>query len=153
MTEELVMPALLRHARVTYGAAMRRALIKAGYDDIPRNGLYIIGGLALGAGEAPLAQLIKELRTSKQAAGLLVDTLVARGYLRRAVDQHDRRKLTVALTERGEAAAVVQATARKKIDTELLAKVGPEDIARTRRTLAALIDLNTQGQESPNDQP
>ncbi|HEX4122321.1 MAG TPA: MarR family transcriptional regulator [Verrucomicrobiae bacterium] len=139
--EEIVMPALLRHARVTYGVAMRNALEEAGFDDVPKNGLYVIGGLALGAEDIPLGQLVKELRVSKQAAGQLVDTLVLRGYLERTVDAADRRKLTVALTERGRAAAATQAKARERIDAELLARVGPEDVKRTRRTLAALIDL------------
>jgi DNA-binding MarR family transcriptional regulator len=139
--EDVIMPALLRHARTTYGTAMRRALEQAGYDDIPRNGLYVIGGLALGAGGVPLGQLIRELRVSKQAAGQLVDTLVLRGYLERVVDEGDRRKLTVGLTERGRAAAAAQAAARERIDGDLLAAVGPEDVARTRRTLAALIDI------------
>ena len=81
--EEAALPVLLRHGRNTYGAAMRKALDTAGYDDIPGNGLYVIGGLAFGAPEIPLGQLIKELRISKQAAGQLVDTLVTRGYLER----------------------------------------------------------------------
>jgi len=141
---DLVMPALLRHARTTYGIAMRQALAEAGYDDIPRNGLYVIGGLALGAGGIPLGQLVKELRVSKQAAGQLVDALVLRGYLERTMDAEDRRKLTVTLTERGRAAAATQAVAREKIDAELLARVGQEDVNRTRRTLAALIDLGCE---------
>src|SRR5580658_3668669 len=111
--EDVVLPALLRHARSTYGIAMHRALAEAGYDDVPKNGLYVIGGLALGAGDLPLGQLVKELRVSKQAAGQLVDTLVLRGYLHRAEDANDRRKLTVTLTERGQAAAAVQAKARE----------------------------------------
>ena len=139
--EEIVLPALLRHARYTYGLAMRRALAEAGYDDIPKNGLYVIGGLALGAGGVPLGQLVKELQVSKQAAGQLVDTLVLRGYLERTMDAEDRRKLTVTLTERGRAAAATQAAAREKIDAELLARVGQENISSTRRTLAALIDM------------
>ena len=142
--EEVVLPALLRHARTTYGLAMRRALAEAGYDDIPKNGLYVIGGLALGAGDVPLGQLVRELGVSKQSAGQLVDTLVLRGYLERTMDSEDRRKLTVTLTERGQAAAATQAVARKKIDAELLARVGQENITRTRRTLAALIDLGHQ---------
>src|ERR1700761_5855278 len=101
--QEIVMPALSRHARATYGRAMRRALAEAGYDDIPRNGLYVIGGLALGAGGVPLGQLVAELGVSKQGAGQLVDTLVLRGYLERTPDADDRRKLTVSLTERGRA--------------------------------------------------
>src|SRR5262249_30862272 len=116
----VALPALLRHARNTYGSAMRRALAEAGYDDVPGNGLYVIGGLALDGADTPLSQLILELRLSKQAAGQLVDTLVNRGYLDRAPDKEDRRKLTVSLTERGRAAAAVQAAAREKVDAELL---------------------------------
>lgn len=149
--EDVVMPALLRHARTTYGAAMRRALEQAGYDDIPRNGLYVIGGLALGAGGVPLGQLIRELRVSKQAAGQLVDALVLRGYLERVVDEGDRRKLTVGLTDRGRAAAAAQAAARERIEGDLLAAVGAEDIARTRRTLAALVDIGHRSDPSGTD--
>ena len=142
--EDVVFPALLRHARVTYGTTMRRALADAGYDDLPRNGLYVIGGLALGAGDAPLGALIRELRISKQAAGQLVDTLVSRGYLQRTIDEHDRRKLTVTLTERGRAAAKTQAIAREAVDTELAARVGASDVKAARRTLAALIEIGRE---------
>jgi DNA-binding MarR family transcriptional regulator len=142
--ETIALPALLRHARTTYGAAMRKALDEAGYDDIPGNGLYVIGGLALGVPDIPLGQLIKELRISKQAAGQLVDALVTRGYLERSIDKEDRRKLTVTLTERGKAAAEVQRAAREKVDSELLASVGEDDVIRTRRTLAVLIDIGQQ---------
>ncbi len=151
--EGIVMPALLRHARYTYGTAMRRALVEAGYDDIPKNGLYVIGGLALGAGGVPLGQLIKELRVSKQAAGQLVDLLVLRGYLERKVDIGDRRKLTVTLTERGRDAAATQAMVREKIDAELIARVGQADVNCTRRTLAALVDLGRQGGAEQEDDP
>jgi DNA-binding MarR family transcriptional regulator len=147
--EEIVMPALLRHARTTYGAAMRRALEGAGFNDIAKNGLYVIGGLALGSGDAPLGDLIRELGVSKQAAGHLVDALVLRGYLQREVDEEDRRKLTVTLTERGRAAAKIQAAAREKIDAALKTSVGEEDVRRTRRTLAVLATMgrNRTGEE------
>jgi len=140
-SDEIGLPVLLRHARNTYGMAMRKALAEAGYDDIPGNGLYVIGGLALDRSDIPLSQLIRELRISKQAAGQLVDTLVTRGYLERAMDKDDRRKLTVTLTERGRAAAETQSTARAKVDADLLAAVGEDDVKRTRRTLAVLIDM------------
>jgi DNA-binding MarR family transcriptional regulator len=139
--EEIAMPALLRHARTTYGAAMRRALAQAGYDDIPKNGLYVIGGLALETGPLPLSELIEQLRISKQSASQLVDTLVARGYLHRTEDPNDRRKLTITLTERGQHAAATQTSARKEIDAGLVERVGQENVDRTRRTLAALIEI------------
>ncbi|MGA7537791.1 MAG: MarR family transcriptional regulator [Steroidobacteraceae bacterium] len=140
------LPALLRHARSAYGAAMRRALEQAGYADLPKNGLYVIGGLALGAGEVPLAALIRDLRISKQAAGQLVDTLVNRGYLARAVDEQDRRRLIVTLTDRGQAAAATQAAARERVDAQLLAKVGPQCVQQTRVALAALAEMADWGE-------
>jgi DNA-binding MarR family transcriptional regulator len=146
--EQVVMPALLRHARTAYGAAMRRALDEAGFDDVPRNGLYVLGGLALGGPDMPLGVLIRQMRISKQAAGQLVDTLVTRGYLERTIDDNDRRRLTVALTARGRAAAEVQAAARDSIDAELLASVGADDIVRTRRTLAILADIASQREQA-----
>jgi DNA-binding MarR family transcriptional regulator len=149
--EDVPIPALLRHARTTYGMAMHQALEAAGYEDMPKNGMYVIGGLALGAPDIPLGQLIKELRISKQAAGQLVDTLVTRGYLDRRVDSDDRRKLVIGLTERGKGAAEAQAAARKRIDAELLSGVGQEDIDRTRRTLAVLCNLVRQNWNDHED--
>jgi DNA-binding MarR family transcriptional regulator len=145
---DVVIPALLRHARTAYGQAMRRALGEAGYDDIPANGLYIIGGLAMGDKGLPIGQLCRDLNVSKQAAGQLVDTLVLRGYLDRRTDEQDRRKLIVTLTERGRAAAAVQATARDAVDAELLAAVGPEDIERTKRSLAVLCQIGKRLREA-----
>ena len=138
--QQVAMPALLRHARSAYGGAMRRALDDAGYGDVPGNGLYVLGGLALNEA-IPLGDLIRQLRISKQAAGQLVDTLAARGYLDRVVDADDRRRLTVALTDRGRDAAAVQASARSAIDAELETVCGAADIERTRRTLAVLCSI------------
>ena len=142
--ETVAMPALLRHARTTYGEAMHAALAEVGCDDVPKNGLYIIGGLAMDAGGVPLGQLIKELGVSKQAAGQLVDTLVLRGYLERSVNADDRRKLDVTLTERGRMAAAAQAKAREKIDAELLARAGAESVLQCRKVLAALIGMRRE---------
>lgn len=145
--DQIAIPALLRHARSTYGRAMRRSLAEAGYDDIPANGLYIIGGLALGDGGVPIGQLVRELGVTKQAAGQLVDALVLRGYLDRQADPEDRRKLIVTLTERGRAAAEAQTAGRNRIDAELLACVGQGDISAARRTLGALVEIGHRERE------
>jgi len=145
--EEIVLPALLRHARSTYGRAMRDALEEAGYEDLPKNGMYVIGGLAMGAGGVPLGKLVKELGVSKQAAGQLVDMLVLRGYIDRTADPNDRRKLTVALTDRGRAAASIQKEVVKRIDEELSSRVGKEEILSARRVLAALIGIGREEKE------
>jgi DNA-binding MarR family transcriptional regulator len=143
--ENLVIPALLRHARTTYGEAMRTALAEAGYDDIPANGMYVIGGLALGAGDVPLGALVRDLKTSKQAAGQLVDALVLRGYLERTPNPDDRRKLTVTLTERGKAAAAIQGEMRGRIDAALIGRVGEETVSQGRRMLANLVAMGRDG--------
>ncbi|MET0309641.1 MAG: MarR family transcriptional regulator [Sphingomonas sp.] len=143
---QVTMPALLRHARTTYGTAMRAALVEGGYDDVPANGMYVIGALAWG--EAPLGQIIRELRVSKQVAGQLVDALVLRGYLEREVDPSDRRRLTVTLTERGRAAAEAQTRAREAIDAKLLARLDATKIAHARETLATLIEMREEQEEA-----
>jgi DNA-binding MarR family transcriptional regulator len=135
------MPALLRHARRTYAKAMREALAREGYDDIPANGLYIIGGLALGDQGVPIGQLVGDLGITKQGAGQLVDTLVMRGYLERSPDATDRRQLIITLTERGRAAAQAQSAARVGVDAALANLVDPQHLQATRSTLAALIEL------------
>ena len=85
----------------------------------------------------------------QQAAGQLVDTLVLRGYLDRTVDGEDRRRLTVTRTRPGGGGG---ADAREKIDAELLARVGQEDVSRTRRTLAALIEMGCERGKEPPDE-
>jgi DNA-binding MarR family transcriptional regulator len=142
--EVVSIPALMRHARHTYGTAMREALEAAGHDDIPTNGLYVLGGLALGAGDAPLSVLIRDLRISKQAAGQLVDALVERGYLERAQDPDDRRRQVVALTARGRAAAEVQSAAIGRIDAQLAERIGATGPGKLRKMLAALVGIGHQ---------
>ena len=142
--ETIVVPALLRNARSAYGRAMRAALTAIGCDDVPKNGMYVIGGLAMGAGAVPLGRLVEELGVSKQSAGQLVDTLVLRGYLHRAVDPLDRRRFSITLTARGEAAASAQAAARERIDAELVARVGPEGVAAMRKALGTLCAMGRE---------
>jgi DNA-binding MarR family transcriptional regulator len=139
--DTIVIPALLRGARNTYGEAMRKALAEADCDDVPANGMWVIGGLAMGAGIAPLSSLIQNLKVSKQAGGQLMDTLVLRGYLKREPDDEDRRRFSIKLTERGWHAASVQREAREKIDAELMQRVGADAMAAARKALGALIEI------------
>jgi DNA-binding MarR family transcriptional regulator len=138
--DDVAFPVLLRAARTAYGSAIRQALTDVGCDDMPRNGSFVIGAIARTG--APLSEIIKGLGVSKQAAGQLVDTLVTRGYLDRSPDPEDRRRLTVTLTERGRAAAVVIRSVIERVDADLAGRVGAEHVAHTRATLAALIEGN-----------
>ncbi len=133
------MPALLRSARRTYGSAIRAALAEVGCDDMPGNGPNLIGGVARGG--SPLGAITQKLGVSKQAAGQLVDTLVVRGYLERAPDPDDRRRLTVTLTARGRQAADASRRAVAAVDTGLAERVGDESVTRARAVLGALIAM------------
>jgi DNA-binding MarR family transcriptional regulator len=147
--QELTIPALLRAARRTYRDATLAALAEAGYDDLPTNGSYVISGVARTG--APLGQIIQGLGVSKQAAGHLVDTLALRGYVERTIDPEDRRRLTVSLTERGHAAALVIRLAVDQVDAELTERVGPEFVAHARATLAALAEVEGHRQRGPTE--
>ena len=133
------LPALLRFARATYAAAIRDVLAEQHMADVPRNGPVVLGALARGA--SPLGDIIKQIGVSKQAAGQLVDTLVARGYLDRQVDAEDRRRLTITLTTRGRAAARASQMAVEHVNKALLSRVSPQRIAQAREVLAAIAEI------------
>lgn len=137
---EVSLPTLLRVARGVYSATIRRELADAGYDDIPDSGLFVIGAIARVRSGAPMSRLIRGLGVSKQVAGQLVDTLVLRGYATREVDPEDRRRLTIAASERGRGAAQIIRAAIERIEADLSARVGTDAIAQTRATLQALIE-------------
>ena len=139
MTDDVLplpLPALLRAARTTLARSIRLALEEAGYDDLPANGPYVVSATTTTG--IPLAVIIQRLGLSKQAAGHLVDLLVVRGYLDRHVDPEDRRRLVVAPTERGVAAALVIRKAADLLEAQLATDMGEADLRATRRTLACL---------------
>lgn len=112
----------------------------AGCDDMPRDGVYVIGGMASTG--APMSQLIRQMGVSEQTADQLVESLVSRGYLERSVAIEDRRRLTVTLTERGQSAAGAVKSAVQDVDTRVEKLVGAEYISHTLATLAALVEFD-----------
>lgn len=124
--EPPVLPALLRAARRAYGDAVRDELLAGGFEDMPRNGPYVLGGAANHG--APIPGLIRDLGVSKQAASQLIDTLVLRGYLERRPDAGDRRKIVIELTERGQAAAAAVQLGVQEVDRELGEAITAEEM-------------------------
>jgi DNA-binding MarR family transcriptional regulator len=119
---------------------IRDALTEAGFTDMPGPGGYVLGLIAPEG--TPLGEVISDLGVAKQTASQLVDTLVVRGYLERSEDPDDRRRVLLALTERGRSAsAVVQSTAQE-VDARLVAVVGAEHMQHTKETLVALLNLH-----------
>ena len=142
MDEDLVLPVLLHAGRMTYGQAIRKGYAEAGYDDIPRLGPRLLGGIRrFGGSVGSVGNVAKDFGISKQAASKLVDTLVVRGYIERGTDPEDRRRLTLELTERGREAADIGWAASDRIDRELEEAVGAEAVAQMRETVGALVAL------------
>jgi DNA-binding MarR family transcriptional regulator len=140
--EELALPVLLGEGRLTYGRAIRKGYAEAGFDDIPKLGPRLLGGiLRNGGGIGSAINVGRDFGISKQAASKLIDILVIRGYISRGVDPDDRRKLTLELTDRGRAAGEVGWEAIDRVDRELEAVVGAEAIRKMRATVGALVEF------------
>ena len=134
--DEVVIPALLRGARGSYAQAISTRLDAAGFGDLPRNGAFVLGGMGNHAGTA--TDMVQGLGVTKQAASQLIDTLVLRGYLTRDVNPDDRRRMTIALTDRGHAAATAVRSGVESIDAELARMITPSELAGLRAGLEAL---------------
>jgi DNA-binding MarR family transcriptional regulator len=141
-------PVLLRYALGAYANTVAARLAAAGFGDLPRNGPFVLGGMA-NHGESAV-DLIQGLGVSRQAVSQLIDTLVLRGYLSRQVNSDDRRRLDIELTERGRAAAAVVQTAIKGVDRQLTAMVSPGELAGLRAGLVALATIK-EGAQSGRD--
>jgi DNA-binding MarR family transcriptional regulator len=140
--EELVLPVLLAEGRATYGRAIREAHAEAGFDDIPRLGSRLLGGIRrFGGSVGSVSDVARDFGVSKQAASKLIDTLVIRGYLERRTDPTDRRRLMLELTERGRDAADAGWQATDRIDERLEEAVGADAVAQMRATVGALVAL------------
>jgi DNA-binding MarR family transcriptional regulator len=134
--QEVAIPALLRGSRGAYSRAIRARLAASGFEDLPRNGPFLLGGMAnRGIGVRDLGH---RLGVSKQAVSQLIDTLVVRGYLERRVDPDDRRRMTIELTERGRAAAEIVRDGVESVDDELVSMLSSEQLAGLVAGLEAL---------------
>lgn len=142
--EEIVIPALLRAARGAYRNAVRERLRDGGFDDLPQNGPYVLGGMGNRGGTA--SDLVRQLGVTKQAASQLIDTLVLRGYLERRPDPDDRRRLSIELTERGRAAAAAVRAGVDSVDEELAAKLTAAELAGLSAGLVVLCDIRDAGE-------
>jgi DNA-binding MarR family transcriptional regulator len=149
LAPEAVLPVLLKPGRGVYGLFIRDALADAGFSDLPANGGYVLG--LLEPDGAAFSDVISDLSVSKQTASQLIDTLVVRGYVERTMDPADRRRVVLALTERGRAASDVVFATAQEVDTRLVAIVGEERMAHTKETLAALLSLRTRASERPDE--
>lgn len=137
--DRLPIPALMRAARGSYAEAIRRHLAAEEIDDLPRNGAFVLSGLANG--DDSVVEMIRGLGVTKQAASQLIDTLVLRGYLTRSVNPEDRRRMTIDLTDRGRAAAAAILAGTESIDRQLARTLSAVEMSGLRAGLAALGEI------------
>jgi DNA-binding MarR family transcriptional regulator len=137
--EEVVIPGLMRGARRSYARAVAAYAATAGFDDLPRNGAFVLGTIVSRGGSA--ADMIQGLGVSKQAASQLIDALVLRGYLTREINPEDRRRMIIEPTDRGRAAAAGVRAAVEAVDARLAQMISPAELAGLRAGLAALGDI------------
>lgn len=137
--ERMGIPGLLRGARKAYGTVIRQAFEDAGFDDMPRNGAFVLARVYDGSSEPPA--LTRELGISKQAVSQLIDTMVTRGYLERTPDTDDRRRMLLTLTPRGEAAATAGWQAATEVDDELTRRLKADGVAALRAGLVVLCEI------------
>jgi DNA-binding MarR family transcriptional regulator len=135
-------PALMRAARGSYALVISAHLAAAGFEDLPRNGPFVLGGMANWGGSA--SDMTRGLGVTKQAASQLIDTLVLRGYLTREVNLSDRRRMTIDLTDRGRAAAAAVGAAVAEVDARLAQMISPEQRAGLRAGLTALAAIKDE---------
>lgn len=130
---------LLVGARGGYGNTIGEHLAAAGFDDLPRNGPFVLGAMANK--DRPAVEVIRGLGVTRQAASQLIDTLVLRGYLSREINPEDRRRLNIVLTEHGRAAAAAIRAAIAEVDAELAQMLSLDQLAGLRAGLAALGEI------------
>ena len=128
---DVVMPALLSAARRGYGRAMHEALDTAGFDDMPRAGMRMVGGIARNGPAGPDVGRQLGVR-GERARTRLVDTLVERGYIE-VEDGGDPEVPRYTLTARGRAAAEVSAAAARDFESRVQQRVGGADLATAAR--------------------
>lgn len=149
--EDVPLPVLLRHARDVYRDAVGRALAEVGCDDVPRNGAAVLAGLGRQGPEpafVPQAEVVASLGSSKQAASLLIDTLVLREYLERRNDPVDRRRMEVRLTAHGLVAARAIDTAVDAVEAAVADLITHEELRSLRAGLAAYTVLHERSGDS-----
>jgi DNA-binding MarR family transcriptional regulator len=136
--DDVVLPALLVAARSTYRTAIRKGLADAGFNDLPRRGGAVVGGIVRN-GPAKFEDLRRGLLASDAFVAHLLDTLEDRGY----VEQHNSGDdVEITVTDRGRAAAAATRAAIERVDAALAERVGADAVADARRVLGAIADLD-----------
>jgi DNA-binding MarR family transcriptional regulator len=113
------------------------AVERAGVDDMRSSFGFVIRALA--ERDRTLTELAELLSVTKQAAIKVVDEMEVRGFVERWVDPNDRRAKVLRLTPKAKQVRRAALTASQRMEQELRADLGDEDIETMRRALLRLL--------------
>lgn len=95
---------------------------------------------ALSDEDRTLTELAELLDVTKQAAIKVIDQMEALGYIERLPDPADRRSKRLRLTPKSHEVRRAALAASRRIERELRADLGDEDVAAMRRALTRLLE-------------
>jgi DNA-binding MarR family transcriptional regulator len=118
-------------------------LLVAGDRLVSRLGLtsarwQVLGAVALAERAEPVAWIARSMGLNRQGVQRIVNELAAEGYVALEPNPHHRRASLVVLTQQGRAAYVAADRLQTPWVNALAKRLGAEDIARAKRTVAAL---------------
>jgi DNA-binding MarR family transcriptional regulator len=117
---------------------LQRELEARGIDGMRPSYGFVIRAVA--AERPTVGRLAELLGVTKQSASALVDDMLRAGFLERAADPADRRRVRLSLSARGEAVRGSALATSEKLEAELAAAVGPRAVPALRRALLAVIE-------------
>lgn len=130
---------LMRMALRGFVNAIEDELAASGIESLPRNGGFVLEQLAAGGDSTE--ELIRGLGVSKQAVSRLIELMVDRDFLARAVDPSDRRRTVLALTRKGQVAAKAIAVGTQRVEERLGVTLTEEEMSRLRAALTFLAQI------------
>jgi DNA-binding MarR family transcriptional regulator len=95
---------------------------------------------AVHAERPTVSRLAELLGVTKQSASKLADDMLRAGFLQRAPDPDDRRRVRLELTDRGAAVRRSALRTSEKLEAELTAALGVRAVPALRKALLALIE-------------
>lgn len=135
---QLALPALLGLANRVVTEAVHVGLDAQGFADVRPTHGYMFSLLAVRGGTTGV-EIAAHLGITKQSAKVLVDQLESAGYVTRQRVARDRRARLIQLTDRAWECIEVGTRLWAEAETALEARVGPDAVATTRRTLEQLV--------------
>lgn len=114
-------------------------------DGLPFSELAVMcrvsAGCAFGKDGFSVSQIQQEMHISKPAVSQVLNNLEKKGYIVRAIDSGDRRKITVTLTRDGESELASAIGCRDRLLERVFEEFGHENVRTLIRLVNRLMDI------------